>query len=153
MSSVVYRLIDPDSPIFRLVLAVFIGGVIGWDRQSRGKPAGLRTHMLVALGAALMVLIPMQISPSPSPEAISRVVQGVATGIGFLGAGEILHQFVQGTDSTQNSRIDLRCRHLDDCYFGTGDGLWVVGNKSDWSSTGVAYPITRTEPGTDCFPS
>ena len=97
MNSVVYRLIDPDSPIFRLVLAVFIGGVIGWDRQSRGKPAGLRTHMLVALGAALMVLIPMQISPSPSPDAISRVVQGVATGIGFLGAGEIFHQSVQGT--------------------------------------------------------
>ncbi|MEB3338539.1 MAG: MgtC/SapB family protein [Leptolyngbyaceae bacterium] len=83
-----------ESPevLLRLVLAVIVGSIIGWNRQRAGKPAGLRTHMLVSLGAALIVLIPLQTSPTNSTEALSRAIQGVATGIGFLGAGEILHQ-------------------------------------------------------------
>ncbi len=75
---------------FRLTLALLVGGVIGWNRQAAGKPAGLRTHMLVSLGAALFVLIPLM--ASTSTDTISRAIQGVATGVGFLGAGEILHQ-------------------------------------------------------------
>jgi putative Mg2+ transporter-C (MgtC) family protein len=75
---------------FRLTLALLVGGVIGWNRQAAGKPAGLRTHMLVSLGAALFVLIPLM--ASTSTDSISRAIQGVATGVGFLGAGEILHQ-------------------------------------------------------------
>ncbi len=77
---------------FRLTLAVLIGGAIGWNRQAAGKPAGLRTHMLVSLGAALFVLIPLLASTSTSLDTVSRAIQGVATGVGFLGAGEILHQ-------------------------------------------------------------
>ncbi|MDJ0708198.1 MAG: MgtC/SapB family protein [Leptolyngbyaceae cyanobacterium MO_188.B28] len=77
--------------IFRLTLALVMGGVIGWNRQIHRKAAGLRTHMLVSLGAALFVLIPLQIGPDLSPDALSRTIQGVATGIGFLGAGEIFY--------------------------------------------------------------
>jgi putative Mg2+ transporter-C (MgtC) family protein len=80
---------------FRLTLAILIGGVIGWNRQAAGKPAGLRTHMLVSLGAAIFVLIPLQASTSESVDTVSRAIQGVATGVGFLGAGEILHYSVQ----------------------------------------------------------
>ncbi len=76
--------------ILRLSLALVVGGAIGWNRQQRHKAAGLRTHMLVSLGAALFVLIPLQ-SSVHSGDAVSRVIQGVATGVGFLGAGEILH--------------------------------------------------------------
>jgi putative Mg2+ transporter-C (MgtC) family protein len=76
---------------FRLALALLVGGVIGWNRQAAGKPAGLRTHMLVSLGAALFVLIPLLSSSSTSIDSLSRAIQGVATGVGFLGAGEILH--------------------------------------------------------------
>ncbi len=76
----------------RLGVAVIIGGLIGWNRQIAGKPAGLRTHMLVSLGAALIVLIPVQANPAHSADGLSRAIQGVATGIGFLGAGEILHR-------------------------------------------------------------
>ena len=76
----------------RLVVAVIIGGIIGWNRQRLGKPAGLRTHMLVCLGSALIVMIPFQLSNPPSPDAVSRTIQGTATGIGFLGAGEILQR-------------------------------------------------------------
>ncbi|MFB8791666.1 MAG: MgtC/SapB family protein [Potamolinea sp.] len=85
---------------FRLTLALLVGGVIGWNRQTEHKPAGLRTHMLVSLGAALFVLLPLITSYSNSTdsvESVSRAIQGVATGIGFLGGGEILHQSMQGS--------------------------------------------------------
>ena len=70
----------------RLILASLLGGVIGFEREWRQRPAGLRTHMLVALGAALFVVSQYD----GTPDAGSRVVQGVAAGIGFLGAGAIL---------------------------------------------------------------
>jgi putative Mg2+ transporter-C (MgtC) family protein len=72
----------------RLVIAAILGGILGFEREHKGKAAGVRTHMLVALGAALFVLVP-QMSGSQA-DAMSRVVQGVIAGIGFLGAGTIL---------------------------------------------------------------
>lgn len=75
------------SLLFRLLVALVSGGAIGWERQTAGKPAGLRTHMLVSVGAALFVMAALE----DSPDAASRAVQGVAAGVGFLGAGEILH--------------------------------------------------------------
>jgi len=76
----------------RMGAAVLAGGLIGWDRQVGGRPAGLRTHMMVALGAALIVSIPLSAGLADT----SHVVQGVATGIGFLCAGDILHQVRDG---------------------------------------------------------
>lgn len=70
----------------RLLMAAAFGGLIGFERQWRGKPAGLRTHMLVALGAALFVVSQVD----GTPDSGSRVIQGIAAGIGFLGAGAIL---------------------------------------------------------------
>jgi putative Mg2+ transporter-C (MgtC) family protein len=72
----------------RLLIAAVLGGILGFEREHKGKAAGVRTHMLVALGAALFVLVP-QMSGSQA-DAMSRVVQGVIAGIGFLGAGTIL---------------------------------------------------------------
>ncbi|HLU15530.1 MAG TPA: MgtC/SapB family protein, partial [Burkholderiaceae bacterium] len=74
--------------ILRLGLAVVLGAAIGYERERRGKDAGLRTHMLVTLGAALFTLVPVT-SGMPATD-ISRVIQGVVAGIGFLGAGAIL---------------------------------------------------------------
>jgi putative Mg2+ transporter-C (MgtC) family protein len=74
--------------VWRLGWAAVLGGIIGWQRQSEDKPAGVRTHVLVALGAALFVLVPLE--SGLDADALSRVVQGVATGIGFIGAGAIL---------------------------------------------------------------
>ncbi|MGO4763032.1 MgtC/SapB family protein [Cupriavidus sp. 2KB_3] len=72
----------------RLTLAIVLGGLIGFEREAAGKAAGLRTHMLVALGSALFVLVPLM---AGMPVAdMSRVLQGVASGIGFLGAGAII---------------------------------------------------------------
>ena len=76
----------------RLVSAALAGAVIGWEREAKDKPAGLRTHMLVSLGAAIFVLVPILNGDiQKSPDALSRTIQGIATGVGFLGAGEILH--------------------------------------------------------------
>lgn len=80
--------------LIRLLLAAGIGGLLGFERERAGKAAGVRTHMLVALGAAIFVLIPQQ--AGMKIEDISRVIQGVATGIGFIGAGTILKQTAQG---------------------------------------------------------
>ena len=77
----------------RLGAALILGGVIGLNRELHGKPAGLRTHALVSLGAAvatIVVLQPMNRDLPTDPNAIGRVVQGILTGIGFLGAGVIL---------------------------------------------------------------
>lgn len=74
--------------LVRLTMAVVLGGLIGYEREASGKAAGLRTHMLVALGSALFVLVPLQ-AGVPLAD-ISRVLQGLTAGIGFLGAGAIL---------------------------------------------------------------
>lgn len=74
--------------IFRLAVAALLGGIIGVQRERAGKQAGLRTHMLVALGAALFVVAPIEYGMSN--EDISRIIQGLVAGIGFLGAGAIL---------------------------------------------------------------
>ena len=71
-----------------LTLAILLGGMIGYEREAAGKPAGLRTHMLVAMGSALFVLVPLQAGVA-LPD-MSRVLQGLISGIGFLGAGAII---------------------------------------------------------------
>jgi putative Mg2+ transporter-C (MgtC) family protein len=72
----------------RLVLAALLGGLLGLERQLKGKAAGMRTHMLVCLGSALFVAGALQ-AGSPIAD-VTRVIQGVATGIGFVGGGAIL---------------------------------------------------------------
>ncbi len=79
----------------RLALAVVLSAIVGFERQRRGRAAGMRTHMLVGTGAALFTLIPLEAGASVN--TISEIVRGIASGIGFLGAGAIL----KSTDSAQ----------------------------------------------------
>jgi len=72
--------------LLRLLLAGFVGSVIGWQRQMHGSPAGLRTHILVCLGAALLTSLDMLHSSFQG-----KIAAAVVTGIGFLGAGTIIH--------------------------------------------------------------
>jgi putative Mg2+ transporter-C (MgtC) family protein len=74
--------------VLRLVLAAVLGAVLGFEREHASKAAGLRTHMLVSLGSALFVLASLQAGIQPGD--LSRVIQGVVAGIGFLCAGAIL---------------------------------------------------------------
>ncbi len=80
--------------IVRLLLAAILGGLLGFEREHAGKAAGIRTHMLVALGAAFFILIPSQAGVPVAD--LSRVLQGIITGIGFIGAGTILKSSEQG---------------------------------------------------------
>jgi len=72
----------------RLVAAAVLGGFVGAERERVGKAAGLRTHMIVALGAAMFVLAPAEAGLAQGDT--SRIIQGIAAGIGFIGAGTIL---------------------------------------------------------------
>ncbi|HEX7774591.1 MAG TPA: MgtC/SapB family protein [Pyrinomonadaceae bacterium] len=74
--------------LIRTITAVILGGIVGMQREKVGKPAGLRTHMLVSLGTAVVVLACSGIGMDM--DGLSRVIQGIVTGIGFVGAGTIL---------------------------------------------------------------
>ena len=78
--------------------AGLLGALLGFEREQTRKAAGLRTHILVALGSALFVLAPLEAGMPPAD--VSRIVQGVAAGIGFIGAGAILKL----TDTRADSR-------------------------------------------------
>ncbi len=72
----------------RLLTAAALGGLLGFERERRGRSAGLRTHILVSMGSALFVLAPLQSGIDPGD--VTRVMQGIVSGIGFLGAGAII---------------------------------------------------------------
>lgn len=74
--------------LLRVITAVVLGGLVGMQREQAGKPAGVRTHMLVSLGTAVVVLA--SAGMGMAYDAQSRVIQGIVTGIGFIGAGSIL---------------------------------------------------------------
>jgi len=80
--------------IVRLLVAALLGSLLGFEREMKGKSAGVRTHMLVALGAALFILVPQQAGATVGD--LSRVMQGLVAGIGFLGAGAIIMGSQQG---------------------------------------------------------
>lgn len=88
------------SVVARLVLAALFGGIIGFERQSTKKPAGLRTHMLICVGSALVMLTGQYVYTSVAPEADpTRLGAQVISGIGFLGIGTIIivgRQYVRG---------------------------------------------------------
>ena len=71
--------------IVRILLAIALGGVIGFEREIKHRPAGLRTHMLVSLGAAIFTLMSISFAVDPA-----RIAAAIVTGIGFLGAGSII---------------------------------------------------------------
>jgi putative Mg2+ transporter-C (MgtC) family protein len=99
----------------RLVLAIGLAGLLGWDREDKDRPAGLRTYMLVALASALFTIITFEIyetintaNPSGSSDPI-RIIEAVTAGVAFLAAGTI----IQGRTSVRGLT--------------TGAGMWMAG--------------------------
>jgi putative Mg2+ transporter-C (MgtC) family protein len=74
--------------VVRLLTAAVLGGMLGMERESKGRAAGLKTHILVSIGSALFVMAPLLSGISPGE--VTRVMQGIVSGIGFLGAGAII---------------------------------------------------------------
>lgn len=89
---------DVDS-LVKILLAVVLGGVLGFEREHRGRPAGLRTHILVCLASTLLMIVSMKFldghqtpeSALPLQQGFARIAAGIVTGIGFLGAGTIVN--------------------------------------------------------------
>lgn len=109
---------------------MLIGAIIGLERQLRRKPAGLRTHMLVSLGSAMFTLIIIQTGGSQSsPDTLSRVIQGIAAGVGFLGAGEIVSQSSQQTQQVEIHGLTSAAAIWVSAALGiaAGCGLWQLG--------------------------
>ncbi len=74
--------------MIRMFFAILLGALIGYQREKVGKPAGIKTHILAALGTTVFILACSGVGMQN--DALSRVIQGIVTGIGFLGAGAIL---------------------------------------------------------------
>jgi putative Mg2+ transporter-C (MgtC) family protein len=74
--------------VMRMLLAALLGGLLGLERELKGKSAGIRTHMLLCLGSAMFIVVPVQ--AGMDNEALSRIIQGLLAGVGLLCAGSIL---------------------------------------------------------------
>lgn len=105
MNALVQTICDNDVYLIRLVFALVLGGLIGIERQAHGRPAGLRTNVLVCLGSAALIVTFQRLSDVHSYDAMTairmdpaRAAAGVITGIGFLGAGTIVksRDYVRG---------------------------------------------------------
>lgn len=114
--------------VLRLVVAAALGGALGLQREYHGKEAGVRTHMLVAIGSALFVLVPLQ--GGANADGVSRVIQGVIAGVGFLCAGTILK--VSGSGDEQVRGLT------------TAAGIWLT------AAIGVAVGLGREMTGVVC---
>jgi len=109
--------------VIKLILAVIFGGVVGWQREARDRPAGLRTHVLVCVGAAVYTLASVSFGKGADP---ARVAAQVATGMGFLGAGTIIrHGNVVRGLTTAASLWAVAAIGL--CVGIGGRALWVAG--------------------------
>lgn len=113
----------------RLAIALLFGAIVGWEREIQDKPAGLRTHMLVSLGAALIVQVPIQLGIAQgNPDAFTRVLAGVATGVSFLGAGAIIRES-GGSNRAQVRGLTTAAAIWVSAALGViaGCGLWLMG--------------------------
>lgn len=101
--------------LVRVLLAIAFGAIIGWEREAAAKPAGLRTHIIISLGAAVFTLVTLELFRTSTAVAEQarvdplRIVEGIVGGIGFLGAGTI----IQARGSVEGIT--------------TAAGIWVVG--------------------------
>ena len=102
-----YRVYATD--VGRMVLAAACGAVIGWERESHEKAAGLRTHMLLAIGACLFALVALRMHEDVAQTDVMRLLQGMLIGTGFICGGAIFREGASVKGLT------------------TATGLWVMG--------------------------
>ena len=108
---------------FRLAIALIIGTIIGLERETKKKPAGLRTNMLVCFASALLVLIPIEIGAAQQNlDILGRVISGIISGVGFIGGGTILRQSeVKNLTSAATIWVSAALG------IAVGCGLWQLG--------------------------
>jgi len=125
--------LDWSEILLRLGVATLAGSAIGLNRDLQGKPLGLKTLGIVGLSTAAVVLLALQLSePGKVVDATSRVIQGILTGIGFLGAGVIVHE----SDRLRVSGLtSAACTFLAAC-------LGVVCGAGQWKIVAIALALT-----------
>jgi putative Mg2+ transporter-C (MgtC) family protein len=117
-----------------LLLATLFGALIGLNREREGKPAGLRTHSLVSLGAATLTVVALLLQGSDAA-APGRVLQGIVAGVGFIGAGVILHrQDARGVEGLTTAAAIWIVAAIG---VATGAGLW----RTAASVVGIALAL------------
>jgi putative Mg2+ transporter-C (MgtC) family protein len=127
-----------EDPILKLLLATLLGAVIGWERFVDHKPAGLRTHTLVSVGSAAFIVASERAlsGAGANPADVTRVIQGVITGIGFLGAGAIL----QTRDGSVRGLTTASTIWL---VAGIGMAVGVGDPRTAAALTGIAIVVLR----------
>lgn len=125
-------MLDWSEIILRLGVATLAGAALGLNRDLHGKPIGLRTLGLVSLATAMIVMAAMPVADGHFSDAASRIVQGVLTGIGFLGAGVIIH-----ADTTARIRglTSAACTWLTAC-------IGILCGIGHWRIVTVALALT-----------
>lgn len=120
--------------ILRILGALIIGIIIGGEREAKEKPAGLRTNTLVSLGSALFVLLPIELGMAiKTPDTLARILSGIISGVGFIGAGTILRdktERVRGLTSASAIWVSASLG------IAVGCGLWLfafIGTIAVWS--------------------
>jgi putative Mg2+ transporter-C (MgtC) family protein len=141
----IYGWADVDASLrafARLAGAAVLGGAIGLQRERAGKAAGIRTHMMVALGAALFVLVPSMAGFESGD--LSRVIQGIAAGIGFLGGGTIIKGADERDIEGLTSAATIWFTAAIGIAVGAGQG-WIalLGVASAWLVLSVARALGR----------
>lgn len=151
-------LLDPNDwreLLMRMGLALLVGGMVGLERELDQKPAGLRTHMLVSFGAAIFVLVGIQTGiVETEPNTLSRILQGLLAGIGFLGAGEIFATSKDGSRLPQVTTENLQIQGLTSAAaiwvsaaLGTaaGCGLWFMSLTGGIVTVVILWGIKKLE--------
>jgi putative Mg2+ transporter-C (MgtC) family protein len=115
----------------RLLLATVLGGVIGFQREWTGKEAGLRTNILICLGSALFTVLSLYAFPGSEP---ARIAAQVATGVGFIGAGVILHRDGGSVKGLTSAATIWAVAGIG---MAAGAGLYIVSAVSCVITTGI----------------
>lgn len=143
--------VHPLEMALRLSLAIIFGLIVGWERETKDKPAGVRTHMMVTLGSASFMLATLEFSASlPSDVAIdpARIVQGVITGIGFLGAGCI----IRGNSGVRGLKTGASVWVVGSIGIACGSGLYIVAaiiTAFTWITISVHQISAKVNPDVD----
>lgn len=133
----------------RLGVALLVGAVVGLERETQGKSAGLRTYMLVSLGTAFFILVPIQLGVVyQSADAFSRIIQGIVSGIGFIGGGVILHRFRQGAQDGVVRGLTSAAAIWMVAALGVaaGCGLWVMALVGSGLTLFILRVLRQVEP-------
>ena len=128
-------MLSDSQVVWRLFLAAALGGIIGFEREKHNKRiAGFRTHILVSIGSALIMLVSMYIFDIYAGRAAvdpARIAAGVVTGIGFLGAGTIIRSSEKVTGLTTAASLWT----VSGIGLAIGCGFYIAG----WAATVIAF--------------